>query len=249
LMNGRVAVLRIGKVAAVFAFALLLPVASFAQATISGVVRDASGAVLPGVTVEASSPVLIEKVRTAVTDGTGQYAIENLRPGEYTVKFTLTGFAGVERDAVELSGTFTARINADMRVGGLEETIKVTGETPVVDVQSTKQERVLDREVLDALPNAGLRTALGVLIPSVDFRRQDVGGAGVRAVTGNMVAHGARSEDAGTTLNGMTIASFGTGAATATIFLNPMGLQEITIDTGSNDASLNAGGVRTNYTL
>jgi hypothetical protein len=231
-------VLRIGK-----------GIVAAAQATISGVVRDASGAVLPGVTVEASSPALIEKDRTTVTDGTGQYAIPDLRPGIYSVKFTLTGFSAVQRDGVELSGTFTARINADMRVGGLEETIKVTGETPVVDVQSTQQERVLDREVLDALPNAGLRTALGVLIPSVDFRRQDVGGAGVRAVTGNMVAHGARSEDAGTTLNGMSIASFGTGAATATIFMNPMGIQEMAIDTGSNDAQLHAGGVRTNYTL
>jgi len=242
-------VLRIGKGILAFGFVLLLPVVASAQATISGVVKDASGAVLPGVTVEASSPALIEKVRTTVTDGTGQYAIPDLRPGIYSVKFTLTGFAAVEREGVELSGTFTARINADMRVGGLEETIKVTGETPVVDVQSTQQERVLDREVLDALPNAGLRTALGVLIPSVDFRRQDVGGAGVRAVTGNMVAHGARSEDAGTTLNGMSIASFGTGAATATIFMNPMGIQEMTIDTGSNDAELHAGGVRTNYTL
>jgi len=242
-------VLRIGKGILAFGFVLLLPVVASAQATISGVAKDASGAVLPGVTVEASSPALIEKVRTTVTDGTGQYAIPDLRPGIYSVKFTLTGFAAVEREGVELSGTFTARINADMRVGGLEETIKVTGETPVVDVQSTQQERVLDREVLDALPNAGLRTALGVLIPSVDFRRQDVGGAGVRAVTGNMVAHGARSEDAGTTLNGMSIASFGTGAATATIFMNPMGIQEMTIDTGSNDAELHAGGVRTNYTL
>jgi hypothetical protein len=242
-------VLRIGKGILVFGFVLLLPVVASAQATISGVVKDASGAVLPGVTVEASSPALIEKVRTTVTDGTGQYAIQDLRPGIYSVKFTLPGFSVVQRDGVELSGSFTARINADMRVGGIEETIKVTGETPVVDVQSTQQERVLDREVLDALPNAGLRTALGVLIPAVDFRRQDVGGAGVRAVTGNMVAHGARSEDAGTTLNGLSIASFGTGAATATIFMNPMGIQEMTIDTGSNDAELHAGGVRTNYTL
>ena len=241
--------LRIGRIAAVFGFTLLLPVVASAQATISGVVRDASGAVLPGVTVEASSPALIEKVRTTVTDGTGQYAIENLRPGMYTVTFTLPGFAVVQREGVELSGTFTARINADLRVGGVEETITVTGETPVVDVQSTRQQRVLDREILDALPNSGLRTGLGVLIPSVDFRRQDVGGAGVRAVTGNMVAHGARSEDAGTTLNGMTIATFGTGAATATIFLNPMGVEEMTITTGSNDAELHAGGVRTNYTL
>jgi hypothetical protein len=242
-------VLRIGKVVAAFGFMVLLPIVASAQATISGLVKDASGAVLPGVTVEASSPALIEKVRTTVTDGTGQYTIPDLQPGIYSVKFTLTGFAPVERAGVELSGSFTARINADLRVGGLEETIRVTGETPVVDVQSTQQERVLDREILDSLPNAGLRTALGVLIPSVDFRRQDVGGAGVRAVTGNMVAHGARSEDAGTTLNGMTIATFGTGAATATIFLNPMGIQEMAIDTGSNDATLNAGGVRTNYTL
>ena len=241
--------LRIGKIAGIFGFAMLLPVVASAQAIISGVVRDASGAVLPGVTVEATSPALIEKVRTTVTDGTGQYAIENLRPGIYTVTFTLPGFATVEREGVELSGSFNARINADLRVGAVEETITVTGETPVVDVASTRQQRVLDREILDALPNSGLRTGLGVLIPSVDFRRQDVGGAGVRAVTGNMVAHGARSEDAGTTLNGMTIATFGTGAATATIFLNPMGLQEMTVSTGANDAELHAGGVRTNYVL
>ncbi len=241
--------LSIGKIAAVFGFALFLPVMASAQAVISGVVKDASGAVLPGVTVAAASPALIEKVRTAVTDGSGQYAIENLRPGLYTVTFTLPGFATVQREAVELSGSFNARINADMRVGGVEETITVTGETPVVDVQSTRQQRVLDREILDTLPSSGLRTALGVLIPSVDFRRQDVGGAGVRAVIGNMVAHGARSEDAGTTLNGLSIASWGTGAATATIFMNPMGVQEVTIDTGSNNAELHAGGVRTNYTL
>ena len=113
---------------------MLLPVVASAQAVISGVVRDASGAVLPGVTVEAASPALIEKVRTAVTDGTGQYAIENLRPGLYTVTFTLPGFATVQREGVELSGSFTARINADLRVGAIEETITVTGETPVVDV-------------------------------------------------------------------------------------------------------------------
>jgi len=241
--------LRIRQIGAVFGFAVLLPVVASAQAVISGVVRDASGAVLPGVTVEAASPALIEKVRTAVTDGTGQYAIENLRPGLYTVTFTLPGFASVQREGVELSGTFTARINADLRVGAIEETITVTGETPVVDVQSARTQHVLDREILDTLPNSGLRTGLGVLIPAVDFRRQDVGGAGVRAVTGNMVAHGARSEDAGTTLNGMTIATFGTGAATATIFLNPMGLQEMSVTTGSNDADLHAGGVRTNYVL
>ena len=102
--------LRLGRIAACFGVAMMLPLVAFAQATISGVVKDASGAVLPGVTIEAASPALIEKVRTAVTDGTGQYAIENLRPGVYMVTFTLPGFAVVQREGVELSGTFTAMI-------------------------------------------------------------------------------------------------------------------------------------------
>src|SRR5882672_10030742 len=125
----RVAVRRVGKVGAAFVFGCLLPVVASAQATISGLVKDASGAVLPGVTVTAASPALIEKTRTAVTDGTGQYAIEDLRPGLYTVNFTLSGFATVQRDGIQLSGTFTARINVDMRVGGIEEKVTVTGET------------------------------------------------------------------------------------------------------------------------
>ena len=243
-----VAVLRIGKTLAIFGFAVLLPVVASAQAAISGVVRDTSGGVLPGVTVEAASPVLIEQVRVTVTDGTGQYAIENLRPGEYTVTFTLPGFAVVQREGVELAGTFNARINADMQVGALEETITVTGESPVVDVVSTRQQRVMDREVLDTIPTSGLRTALAVLIPGVNFSRQDVGGAGTRAVTGGPTVHGSQgSGDTGTTLNGVSIASFGRSAGTATIFLNPMAVQEVQIDTGSNSADLHAGGVRANY--
>jgi hypothetical protein len=240
-------VLRLCKIAAVFGFAVLLPVVASAQAAISGVVRDTSGAVLPGVTVEASSPALIEKVRVTVTDGAGLYAIENLRPGTYTVRFTLPGFSVVQRDGIQLQGTFNARINADLQVGGLEETIMVTGEAPIIDVASTEQQRVMDRALLDALPTAGRRTALSVLIPAVDFRSQDVGGAGTTALTGNPTAHGARSEDAGTTLDGISIASFGTSASTATIFLNPMAIEEVNISTGSNNAELHAGGVRTNY--
>src|SRR6516162_5747890 len=100
---------------------VLLPSAAFAQASIAGTVKDASGAVLPGVTVEASSPELIEKVRTALTDGTGQYRIEGLRPGTYAVTFTLTGFSTVKREGIELTGTFTATVNVDLRVGTVEE--------------------------------------------------------------------------------------------------------------------------------
>ncbi len=104
-----------------------------------------SGAVLPGVTVEASSPALIEKTKSAVTDGTGQYRIIDLRPGTYEVTFTLTGFSTVKREGIELTGSFVATINADLKVGALAETITVTGETPVVDVQSAKREIVMNQ--------------------------------------------------------------------------------------------------------
>jgi carboxypeptidase family protein len=134
----------------VFALALLVcaPAAAFAQASIVGLVKDASGAVLPGVTVEAASPVLSEKVRSVVTDGTGHYRIESLRPGTYTVTFTLPGFSTVKREGIELAGTFVATVNTDLRVGSIAETITVSGETPVVDVQSTTRQRVMDREIL-----------------------------------------------------------------------------------------------------
>src|ERR1700752_2753588 len=123
---------------------LLFPPLLFAQATasIAGTVVDASGAVLPGVTVEASSPALIEKTRSVVSDGTGQYRIENLRPGQYVITVSLPGFNTVKREGIELTGTFTATVNAEMRIGALEETVTVTGETPIVDVQSTTRQRV-----------------------------------------------------------------------------------------------------------
>src|SRR6267142_5278066 len=126
----------------------LLPAAAFAQGAITGIVKDASGAVLPGVTVEAASPVLIEKVRAVVTDDTGQYRIVDLRPGNYTVTFSLPGFSTVKREGIELRGDFVATVNGDLRVGTLEETITVTGETPIVDVQSARVQNIIDREVL-----------------------------------------------------------------------------------------------------
>jgi len=136
----------------VLAAFILAPAAAFGQASITGVVRDSSGAVLPGVTVEASSPALIEKTKAAVADGAGQYRIVDLRPGTYTVTFTLGGFTTVKREGIELTGTFTATINADMKVGAVAETITVTGETPIVDVQSAKRETVLSSNVIESLP-------------------------------------------------------------------------------------------------
>ena len=122
----------------VLAAFVLLPRLLFAQASITGTVKDTSGAVLPGVTVEASSPALIEKARSAVTDSDGLYRIVDLRPGTYTVTFTLPGFTTVKREGIELTGSVTLTIPLEMKVGDLQETITVTGETPVVDVQNTR---------------------------------------------------------------------------------------------------------------
>src|SRR3979490_2126271 len=114
----------------VLSLLLFAPATAFAQAAITGVVRDTSGAVMPGVTVEAASPVLIEKVRSVVSDDQGRYTIIDLRPGTYTVSFALTGFNTYKQEALELPANFTATVNADMRVGALEESVTVTGASP-----------------------------------------------------------------------------------------------------------------------
>src|SRR2546428_2113926 len=136
---------------------LLRPVASWSQSAttgaIAGVVRDTTGAVLPGVTVEAASPALIEKVRVATSDAQGNYKIVDLRPGTYAVTFTLPGFSTFKRDGIELSAGFTATANAEMRVGGLEETVTVTGASPVVDIQNVRAQQVMKSETLEALPS------------------------------------------------------------------------------------------------
>ena len=176
-------------VMAVWVGLLLAPSLAFAQSSISGVVKDTSGAVLPGVTVEAASDQLIEKVRSSVTDASGLYRIVDLRPGIYTVTFTLPGFSTFRRDGLELASDFTAVVNADLRVGSLEETITVTGESPIVDVQSARRQQTLNSELVQALPTARGYAALAVLIPSMV-----VSGGGVSNVqlSPGMVVFGGR---------------------------------------------------------
>src|ERR1043165_2687175 len=152
---------RAAQLAAFLIAMAFLPAIASAQGAIGGVVRDTSGGLLPGVTVEASSDVLIEKVRTVVTDERGQYLIVGLRPGTYKVTFSLAGFRTFNRDGLELSAGVTLPINAQLEVGGLEETLTVTGQTPVVDVSSTQQQTVLNRELLDAIPRARSSTLTG----------------------------------------------------------------------------------------
>ena len=164
--------------AASFVFSLLFASASAsAQGSISGIVRDSSGAVLPGVTVEVTSPALIEKARSATSDGTGQYAIVDLRPGTYTVTFTLQGFNTVRREGIELTGSFAATVSADLRVGALEESITDTGETPVVDVRTSRTQQTMDRAIIDSIPSGRQYFSLTTLVPALNVQGNDVGGA------------------------------------------------------------------------
>jgi hypothetical protein len=224
---------------------VLAPSIAYAQASITGVVKDTSGAILPGVTVEAASPALIERVRSVATDGSGQYRIENLRPGTYVVTFTLPGFAVIKREGIELTGTFTATVNADLRVGTLEETVTVTGDTPAVDVQSTLRQRVMDREILDSLPIARSDRELSILIPGATSDRQDVGGSAT-SVTGRTAIHGSKGTDQRITVGGLSLGGPRDGASSSQ-GSNFAAYQEVTIDTAAVDAEQPTGGVRINY--
>jgi len=165
--------------AAMLALACLaaLPSAAWAQSAIAGTVRDTSGAVMPGVTVEAASPALIEGVRTAITDSNGAYRIVDLRPGIYTLKYELTGFNTQVREGFELAANFTATVNIDLTVGTLQESVTVSGASPVVDVQSNAKQQVLTRDVLSAVPTAGTIQGLGQLVVGVTLNVPDVGGS------------------------------------------------------------------------
>lgn len=184
-----------------------MPIVAGAQTlgTITGSVKDASGAVLPGVSVEVASPALIEKVRSAVTDGTGLYRIVNLPPGIYSVTFTLQGFNTVRREQVEVSPSFTATIDADMRVGNIQETVTVTGESPIVDVQSAAQTRSVDATQFKELPSSGSWIQMAALIPAVRAGNVDVGGVLGDQTGAQVEAHGSRPGDGVSLVDGLRI--------------------------------------------
>jgi Carboxypeptidase regulatory-like domain len=231
------------------AFAFGVPPALFAQATasIAGVVQDTSGAILPGVTVEASSPALIEKVRTVVTDSAGQYKIEQLRGGVYTVTFTLSGFSTLRREGIELSGSFTATVNAELKVGSLAETLTVTGESPLVDLQSAAKQRVVDQELLVAIPTGRTPQVAAFLVPGVNLNNVDVGGTNIINTTGGSLSvHGGSISDTRLLIDGVTIANTeGTGWS-ANMLPNMGSTQEVSIDYSSVTAESITGGLQIN---
>jgi hypothetical protein len=230
--------------------AFLMTVSSvFAQATIAGVVRDASGAVLPGVTVEASSPALIEKVRSVSTDASGQYRIVDLRPGTYTVVFTLTGFNTVKREGLELTGNFVATVNADLRVGGIEETITVTGESPVVDVQSTRTQQTLESSTIAATPTGNRYQNLLALIPGVVIAGtfgQDVGGSRGDTPT-DIVVHGSSINDGRIRIDGGNVAVPQKGGGHDNMYvIDTINAQEVVVSAAGGLGEAETAGVMVN---
>lgn len=218
---------------------LLAPAAAYAQASITGVIRDTSGAVLPGVTVEAASPVLIEKVRTAVTDGSGQYRIVDLRPGTYTVTATLAGFATVKREQIELTGSFVATVNLEMRVGAVAETVTVSGEAPIVDVQSVARQTVINGDVVKEIPSSRSYASLFQIVPNVTSTSSDV-----QVMPGLVVFNGlgGRNGEGQLTVDGLPVGAALTGGGVSSYIPDVTNTQEVTFTTSGGLGDAQVGG-------
>lgn len=219
--------------------AVLLPSLASAQGTLTGTVRDASGGVLPGVTVEASSPALIEKARTAVTDSTGQYRIVGLNPGTYSLTFTLAGFNAVKREGLELTGTTTLTIPIDMVVGALQETITVTGETPVVDVQSVQRQTVLSADVIASIPAT---RAVGSLLNVTPGIVVDNNGLAATPTMTFFSARGGPTNEGRMAVNGMTVAAPFNGGGVSTYVLDSVNVDEVSVSVAGGLGESDIGG-------
>ena len=216
---------------------------ALAQSTLTGIVKDQSGAVLPGVAVEAGSPALIEKSRSTITDEGGAYKIIDLRPGNYGVTFSLPGFKTVKRD-VELPSNFTATINAEMAVGGVEETITVSAESPVVDTQTNFKAQVLPREILDTVPTAHTIQSVGQLVVGVQMDVPDVGGSRAMQQT-YFIVHGAGTAQTSVLMDGMIVNGLQNDGAVQS-YMNDAGAEQMVYQTGGGTADSPSGGMKLN---
>jgi hypothetical protein len=227
------------------AFLVLIPEGALAQSAIAGVVRDTSGAVLPGVTVEAASPALIEKVRSVASDSDGVYRILDLRPGLYTVTFSLAGFSTVRRDGIELPASFTATVNVDLQVGSIEETITVSGAAPLVDVQNVTSQRQMSSELLESLPASRSPQGYVALTPGITNQGIGVIPGGVQEL--ETVIHGAPVNESIWQIDGMSTASQnGLGGGSNVFRIAQAYVAEISVTTGGASAEQQLGGMVTN---
>ena len=233
-----------GLILAAFASLLLLPTAASAQSAFSGSVKDTSAAVLPGVTVEAASPALIERVRSVVTDAQGRYTIVDLRPGIYTLTFTLTGFATLVRSGLELQSNVTLPLSVELKVGAIEETVTVSGVSPLVDVQAASRNQVLTRDIIDALPVTRNLQSVGAIVPGVKMNRPDVGGSQMMEQIAQST-HGSATKDITMQVDGMSINSTMNDNIIMPYHDDAVN-QEVSVQTSAVNAEVSAGGLRIN---
>src|SRR5688572_11803881 len=219
------------------AFLWLLPSIAVAQATLTGTVRDSSGAVLPGVTVEASAPAL--PTRSVVTDGNGVYRIIELSPGTYTLSATLQGFNSFRREGVQVAGAQVVTIPIDLRVGALQETITVTGETPVVDVQSVRRETTLDSEVIQTVP--GTRT-VGNLLNATPGLTVDNNGVNATPTMTFFSARGGQTNEGRMSVNGLTVAAAFNGGGVSSYILDTVNADETSVTVSGGMGESDTGG-------
>src|SRR3954468_22124955 len=231
------------RAAGLVALLCFAPASAWAQTTLAGVVKDNSGAVLPGVTVEAASPALIEKVRTATTDGNGRYRIENLQPGNYTITFTLAGFAPVKRENQSVSGSGVVTADAELRVGGVTETITVSGETPVVDVASTTREVTLDNETMRSLPSVRSYSYLLNTVPGLQTNNNNVNTGPVFAI---FPIHGGRGVESRLTVDGLNISNPPGGNQPPNFTADIGNAQEVTMTTSGGLGESETAGMTVN---
>ncbi len=243
--------MRLLKVASVWLVVLaVLPTAAYAQSAIVGVVTDATGAILPGVTVEARSPVLIEQVRTVITNGQGQYRITDLRSGIYSVTFVLAGFSTMVRQGIQLEADFAATIDVQMRVGALEETVIVSGNSSIVDVVTAQRREVITREVLESIPTGRNYQTVGRTLPAVNMTRSgtanfDVGGSSTMQ-QGFLAAYGGRGDDMGMEVDGMSVTSMLGSGNNPFGYHNDGAYQEYVFQASGGSAETDSPGVRFN---
>src|SRR6185436_15815202 len=238
-----VSIRTLARLAVVFVVLLWAP-AAFAQSGITGVVRDTSGGVLPGVSVEAASSALIERTRSVVTDSQGRFSIVDLRPGAYKVTFSLQGFSTVVQDGIDLPSNFTATVNAQMNVGAMEESITVSGQSPTVDVQNAQRTTVLTRELLDAVPVPRMYQAEGAMAVGTRQSDQNVGGAR-SAVNPRLTAHRSVTKDTTIDVDGMKMNTL-VGGGDSHPDHNDAMTQETTVQTAALGAEVSAGGPHLN---
>jgi hypothetical protein len=237
--------------AALSALALLLifttarGVAAQSSSSIVGVVRDASGAAVPGVSVEVASPALIERQKVVVTEGDGTYRVVDLRPGKYTVTFSLPGFQTVRRENVELNTAFTATVDATLTVGGVEEQVTVTGGAPLIDTRSGTSERPLTRELLEGIPVGRIPNVAVMLVPGATTARPDVGGSET-GQTSNASIHGSQGRDLVWNTDGLNMTSNTANGGLSGQYPNQGAYEEVVVQTRALPAEVGAGGVSVN---